>query len=73
MAIVEQAIKDYKVAYRSKNSAEIMFLERFFYSEYYELMTGGKVDADKILKLIRKDIDADGEIRIIKRRKENGR
>jgi len=70
MAIIEQAVKDYKVAYKTKNHSEVRHLEKFFYSDTFEMMVDDRIDAERLLKQIREDIDGDGVIRVINKRRE---
>lgn len=56
-AIIERAAEDYKAALREKRAIEanINSIERFFASQYFELLT--KVDGPSLMRKIREAID----------------
>lgn len=56
-AIIERAAEDYKVALRQKKAidAEINSIERFFASQYFEILTN--VDGPTLMRKIREAVD----------------
>lgn len=56
-AIIERAAEDYKAALRQKKAidAEINSIERFFASQYFEILT--KVDGPTLMRKIREAVD----------------
>lgn len=66
-AIVLQACRDYKVAYKQKDKSKCMTLERFFLSDYFCLLTRDKVSGSAVIKELRKQVDE--QYRMLKRRR----
>lgn len=74
-AIVLDAVKEYKIAYKAKDYAKCDYLENtFFLTAYFESLTRGKIDAESLLREIRKEIDKGSKMGTMlhKRRTPNG-
>lgn len=63
-AVILQACKEYRVAYKNKNKHWMAQLEDFFYSYQFADLTCGKISPDYIIKGIKDTVDeTDREIK----------
>lgn len=56
-AIVMQACKEYREAYKSNSKNALKRLNRFFYGSWFEQLTNSKIDPDYILRELRQQVD----------------
>jgi len=54
VAIVKQAVVDLVHAYKRRDEYEARHIERFFRSEHFELLSGGAIDPDAVLRALRR-------------------
>ena len=52
-AIVERACSDYRAALADENLTRIREVERFFRSEWFALLVGGRVDGEAAIRALR--------------------
>ena len=74
-AIVLDAVKEYKNAYKQRDYSKCEYLEKsFFNTVRFEELTRGKIDSESLLREIRKEIDNNTQsgTMLQKRRTPNG-
>jgi len=56
-AVIQQACKEYRQAYKTNNRTKCQALEKWFYGPQFELWTLGNISPDSLLRGIRNQID----------------